>query len=136
MTLYSVASLIDRRPSTAPLPTSKLTSSFTDLVSSRPAHLMAVSVVTSLLSRDIDTSAHNTVTTVSSFIDREVGRLTRDRRQLHSHQRQTSPTAPLHLMSSSSVVYIISRCVRNIKTMTLINTPSHIDLGHGRHTLE
>ena len=97
---------------------------------------MAVSKETPLLPRDIDVSTHSTVTTLSSCIDHEVGRLKHERRQLHSHQRQTFPTAPVHLMSTSSVVYLISQCVRTITTMTLINTPSHIDLGRCRHTQE
>ena len=97
---------------------------------------MAVSVVTSLPPRDIDVSTRSTVTSLCSCIDHEVGRLTHERRLLHTHQRQTSPSAPLHLTPTSSVVYFTSQCVRTITTSTLINTPRHIDLGRGRHTQE
>ena len=107
-------------------------SSTTVFISSFPCSFMAKSSVNHLIHDYTDVFILSRLSRVCVECDQRIDRRTHDRCWLSWYQLQSSPPLRLHLMPTSKIVRFVSPCGFTIITMTLSNTPSHIDRGRGR----
>ena len=135
-TLSTSPSHIDRRQS---IPTEhhrcrreRPSSSTAVVISSYPGSFMSKESVSHMIHDYTDVYILSSLSRVCIDCEQRIDRRTHDQCRLSCHELQSSPPLRFHLMPTSRVVRFISPCDCTSSTMTLSNTPSHIDSERGR----